>query len=125
MDLDNILDVPTWVKIVFILILVVPLTTGGIRYFFKDKLINAVRLLPEDQKEKFIYSHSRTLQIYKILFWMMPITLVVLLGSYYFYKLSILLVLVLLDVLSLVYVMEDFLFRRSLVAKIKVSREKI
>jgi len=120
MELDNIIKVPTWGIIVFILFLVSPIVTGGIKYFSKDKVINTVSQLPKLAQEQFFNSYSRSLRLYNILFWIEPIGLVALLFVYfYFYQLTLLLVLIALDVFTFILTLEDYLFRKSVIARIK------
>ena len=93
--------------------------TGALRHFMKDKIVSAINRLPIEKKEKFITSYSSVVKIYKLLLFLMPIGLVVVPYIVYIYQPENFFHIFVLEVLVYVLIVEDLLYKRSVLMKIK------
>lgn len=90
-------------------------------YIVIGKLMKQILVASKEEKAKIVNSFSRVLAVYKILFWMSPLTLIffpasvyLYLNSSFFYALGIIVILY-------VMVLEDFFYRRSIVRRIGIN----
>jgi hypothetical protein len=93
--------------------------TGALRRFMKDKIVSSVNKLPIDKKRKFTTSYSSVVKIYKLFLFLMPISLVAVPYALYTYQPESFFHIFVLEVLVYVLIVDDLLYRRSVLIKIR------
>ena len=94
-------------------------------YFVMSKMMKRVTSAPEKEKSRFVQSFSKVLSVYKILFWMAPITLILFPASVYVYlRDSFIYAIGIVGILYIV-LLEDYFYRKAIIKTIsrKVESE--
>lgn len=111
-------NMPIWFKL-FLGLFGILILTGTIRYCLKGKTILTVAKLTVEKKDALIRKHSTIIKVYKIFLWMTPLYLIVIPIIIYIYSRSDFIYFLILMVLIVVVVLEDFIFRRSIISAYK------
>jgi hypothetical protein len=61
-----------WFKI-YLVVIGLLITYGMVMYLMRNKIIKRIYSLTDEEKSKLVRSISKTIPIYKILFWMLPV----------------------------------------------------
>jgi hypothetical protein len=111
-------NMPIWFKL-FLGLFGILILTATIRYCLKGKTIQAVAKLTAEKRDTIIEKHSTIIKIYQIFLWMFPLYLIVIPIVIYIYSRSDFIYFLIMMVLIFVVVLEDFIFRRSLISAYK------
>ena len=87
-------------------------------YFVMSKLVKQILTTTDDEKAKIKLSFSRVLSIYKILFWMTPLILILFPASVYVYINDSFLYALGIAAMLYAVVLEDYFYRKAILRRI-------
>lgn len=93
--------------------------TGTFRRFSMGKIVQAVKELPIEKKEKFVSSYQSVLKILKVLLYMIPINMIAVPYFVYKYRPDNFFHIFVLEFIVYLLIADDVLFRRSILKKVK------
>ena len=109
---------PLWFKI-FLAWFLLTIILRVVKYFAIDKYVHKIVELPTGKKAKFLKSSAIVIKIYKFFFWASPLYLIVIPFLIYKYQPAEFFHMTVLQILVYIIILEDFLYRKHLVKKIK------
>ncbi len=111
-------SMPLYFKIIF-LCFGLTVITGSIRFFSKGKTISKYIEFSDEKKNSVIDFYSRLIRYYKIIIWIAPFVSALILYCTYMYSRHDFLYTLSVLVLSFILISEDFLYRKSILNKVK------
>jgi len=112
----------TFFTIIFIILVGlfgIGLILNILKHLLRKKLIEYILRSPEEKQQIYIRTDSRLISIYKILFWMAPVYLLLIPIVFYLFLPDQFLYAAIVITLMYVLIFEDFLYRRSILKAIK------
>ena len=92
--------------------------SGLMKYCTRNKIANLIQNYPEQRKEKIVRSYVNTLKVYKIMFWLSPVYLIIVPYIIYIYDQKDFTYLLIAMFFIYIYTLLDFFLRKSILSKI-------
>jgi len=111
---------PLWFKI-FLGCSLFSVILGMIKYFVRDKYVNAIVKLPTERKAKFLKSYVNMIKLYKLFFWVASPLYLVIPPLTYKYSPANFFHVTTTEIIIYIIILQNFLYRKHVVNKINLD----